>query len=399
MDRTHADDIAALRYTRRPRPSAGRLRRWLYRIQPVSAPRRARRIAARQCPRCGSPQTMPIIAGLVRDPRRLEARYPQGFVWGCLLPPGWLCRRCGLRYQAPFEPPPNRQEPETRTEIGGGMDPRDATPPPERDQLTGLLRWPSLRPALQAALSAQGPTGLLMLDLDELKCVNDEPGMAAGDMLLAEVARRIAGAVPSSDLVARFGGDEFVIVMPGVSGLDAVRDLARRLQAVISQPWTWEDRTLVISASAGVHVAADGETENDAVRATDMALYRAKMEYRFGPHSWTALEATKALRGGSQGQLQVGFQGLIEHVAPGSDVHERALMTSLMPFLDCARRIGQDPAAVLAPIAATAGPRFREAYAALARRSDVTLATFGWSLVELAAGRAYRLNWPGTVSQ
>ncbi len=108
-----------------------------------------------------------------------------------------------------------------------------------------------------------------------------------------------------------------------------------------------------------------------------------------------AREATAALREGTAERLQLAFGRL---VALGLGVDGQArdprdAMISLVPFIDCARRLGLDPAGVLGPIAATGPAWYRETFDAFVRRTDVTLRAFGWTVIETPGGPAYRFSW------
>ena len=107
-----------------------------------------------------------------------------------------------------------------------------------------------------------------------------------------------------------------------------------------------------------------------------------------------AREATAALRERSVDRLRLGFERLVEAEATAKGWDPRDTMISLTPFLDCARRLGADPAALLGPSAATGPDWFRETFDAFVARSDVTLAAFGWSIHETPDGPAYRFAWP-----
>ena len=107
-----------------------------------------------------------------------------------------------------------------------------------------------------------------------------------------------------------------------------------------------------------------------------------------------ARESTAALRERSRERLELGFRRLVEAEAAAKGWDPRDTMISLTPFLDCARRLDLDPIEVLGPIARTGPAWFAETFEAFARRRDVTLAAFGWSLVEAPAGPAYRFAWP-----
>jgi diguanylate cyclase (GGDEF)-like protein/PAS domain S-box-containing protein len=145
------------------------------------------------------------------------------------------------------------------------------------DPLTGLANRTLLRDRLEHALARSerdGPsTGLLFLDLDGFKDVNDRFGHAAGDAVLAELAGRLRAAVRPSDTVARFGGDEFIVVAEAVD-CPAASALGRRLAAAIARPLVVAGAEHRLSASIGV---ALGHEDSDALLAhADAAVYRAK---------------------------------------------------------------------------------------------------------------------------
>jgi diguanylate cyclase (GGDEF)-like protein len=120
-------------------------------------------------------------------------------------------------------------------------------------------------------------TGLLFIDLDGFKAVNDEHGHAAGDEVLRQVARRLAAAVRPGDVVCRLGGDEFVVVVEPVHGEHDLLELAARLIATVGEPIAVARALVRIGASIGVAIGRDGGTDADALFAeADTAAYRAK---------------------------------------------------------------------------------------------------------------------------
>jgi len=155
------------------------------------------------------------------------------------------------------------------------------------DDLTGLANRRGFQRALDRSMPAT--TGLLLLDLDQFKRVNDTLGHAGGDALLVEVAARLRAAVSDRDLVARLGGDEFAILLRGDVDRASTESLARRVEASLAAPTTIEGQPVQNSASIGIAVGPeDGATPSDLLKAADLALYRAKAEgsgrsFRFEP--------------------------------------------------------------------------------------------------------------------
>jgi diguanylate cyclase (GGDEF)-like protein/excisionase family DNA binding protein len=148
------------------------------------------------------------------------------------------------------------------------------------DVLTGLLNHRTFQDRLEAQVAAGEPFGLIMLDLDVFKNVNDAFGHQAGDRLLADIARAIAGASRDVDLVFRYGGDEFTVILPGADGHGSML-VARRLLAAIAAlgeaGGLWSRHGLSISASLGVaSFPTDGGRADDVLLAADRACQVAK---------------------------------------------------------------------------------------------------------------------------
>jgi diguanylate cyclase (GGDEF)-like protein/PAS domain S-box-containing protein len=153
------------------------------------------------------------------------------------------------------------------------------------DPLTGLANRTLLRDRLEHALAGSEregegegeTTGVLFVDLDNFKQVNDVYGHARGDLVLVELAKRLRSAVRPADTVARFGGDEFVVICEAVNEQTAL-SLGQRLQAAIRLPLTVDGVPHGLSASIGV---ALGDRDPDSLIANaDAAVYRAKARGR-----------------------------------------------------------------------------------------------------------------------
>lgn len=150
------------------------------------------------------------------------------------------------------------------------------------DVLTGLANRASLTGRLQEMLRSEGDTklALLALDLDNFKTINDTLGHPAGDAVLINFAQRLRGAVGERDLAARFGGDEFVVVLAD-AGPDQAEAMCRRLLEIIAEPFDLDGQPYHIGLSIGVSVCAtDGKDSETLFRAADIALYRAKNDGR-----------------------------------------------------------------------------------------------------------------------
>jgi diguanylate cyclase (GGDEF)-like protein/PAS domain S-box-containing protein len=154
----------------------------------------------------------------------------------------------------------------------------------ERDPLTGLFNRTTFEERLRHAMAARGEDaqlGVLFLDLDDFKVVNDTHGHAAGDELLAVAARRLRGTLKDGDSVARMGGDEFVVLCRDVSAeeLAAVRD---RVAQVLDQPYELR-RAVRIAPAASVgmaHASELGDGPATLVELADRDMYRRKQARR-----------------------------------------------------------------------------------------------------------------------
>jgi diguanylate cyclase (GGDEF)-like protein len=152
------------------------------------------------------------------------------------------------------------------------------------DPLTGLPNRALLSDRLANALARQARTGecvaVCFLDLDRFKIVNDGRGHPAGDTLLVSLAARLTAAVRPSDTVARFGGDEFVIIIDGVNDARAVLERAQDLIDAMAQPFVLDGEAVHLSGTVGVAVSTGRETGDDLIRNADAAMYAAKGKER-----------------------------------------------------------------------------------------------------------------------
>jgi diguanylate cyclase (GGDEF)-like protein/PAS domain S-box-containing protein len=153
------------------------------------------------------------------------------------------------------------------------------------DSLTGLLNRTRFTEQLSinvARLDRYGtPFTVMFLDLDQFKGVNDSKGHMAGDWLLVEVAARMQTLLGEIDIAARFGGDEFAILLPDAGDREAVGQLAARLVSAMREPFIIEGDMFLIGASIGIAMApSDGIRPDHLLRNADLALYRAKADGR-----------------------------------------------------------------------------------------------------------------------
>ena len=151
------------------------------------------------------------------------------------------------------------------------------------DALTGLPNRAFFHERLlhTVAVRQQAPeeTGLLFIDLDDFKDVNDRWGHDVGDQVLAVVARRIEEAVRAGDVAARIGGDEFALVLTGGVEPTEVREIAERLLREIARPVEVPPATLFVTASVGIALGSDAGT---MLKEADVAMYRAKRQPELG---------------------------------------------------------------------------------------------------------------------
>ncbi|HTT28644.1 MAG TPA: EAL domain-containing protein [Solirubrobacteraceae bacterium] len=180
-----------------------------------------------------------------------------------------------------------------------------------------------VRHAVARTLREAMGMAVLFVDLDDFKTVNDSLGHATGDRVLLEVAKRISASVRAADTAARFGGDEFAILLEDVEDLQAAVETAERILDALSRPIELDDNHLIIRASLGISVVEPG-TATDAdelIRNADAAMYIAKADgkggYRlFEPAMHDRVVARLALRADLQkalerGEFELHYQPLV----------------------------------------------------------------------------------------
>ena len=152
------------------------------------------------------------------------------------------------------------------------------------DLLTGLLNRQGILERLNAELARAGrdqkPVSIVMADLDHFKKINDAHGHLAGDAVLREAASRMRSAVRVYDDIGRYGGEEFLVVLPGCAEEGALQQ-AERLRACISEsPIVTPEALLAVTLSLGVACGVPGQDQRSLLLAADEALYRAKRNGR-----------------------------------------------------------------------------------------------------------------------
>jgi diguanylate cyclase (GGDEF)-like protein/PAS domain S-box-containing protein len=193
------------------------------------------------------------------------------------------------------------------------------------DSLTGLANRRLLVERLEQALRRvpldRKTHALIFVDVDRFKSINDSLGHVTGDEFLVAIAARMRGVVRSHDLLARFGGDEFVVLLEDVGGAEMAVTAARRICGAVKQPMVLPDGyELVASVSIGIALTEPGKTADDVLRDADVAMYDAKARggggvYRvfdqasMGTRSSERLQIEADLRKGlERDELEVHYQ-------------------------------------------------------------------------------------------
>ncbi|RWC77508.1 EAL domain-containing protein [Mesorhizobium sp. M00.F.Ca.ET.151.01.1.1] len=207
------------------------------------------------------------------------------------------------------------------------------------DTLTGLPNRSMFRERLDHALEdvAATPLAIFSLDLDRFKAVNDTWGHPAGDWLLKSVAERLLRCLRNdADMIARFGGDEFVVIQSNSVGIADAEKLAKRIVEAIAKPFRDKSREMHVGVSLGIAVfPADGRDADTLLKNADTALYRAKSEGRnlyrfFEPGMDAAVQARRALEVDLETALprqefDLDFQPIM-NIASGEIIGAEALM-------------------------------------------------------------------------
>jgi diguanylate cyclase (GGDEF)-like protein len=194
------------------------------------------------------------------------------------------------------------------------------------DSLTGLANRARMRAMLDEALSNSANRkegcGLMLIDLDRFKQVNDTLGHPVGDLLLKEVAQRLSAAIEDEGQIGRLGGDEFEALLPGVDEEGRLAAIAEQLIAKVSAPYLIRGNTITIGASIGLSISRPGRTLADSlIKQADLALYAAKGAgrgtYRFFVPQMDAQESERRILENdlrvaiTKGQMRLAFQPIV----------------------------------------------------------------------------------------
>ena len=195
------------------------------------------------------------------------------------------------------------------------------------DSLTGLANRNLLNDRIEQAIAWAKRNGhvmgVMLLDLDHFKLINDASGHSAGDALLKEVAKRLMACVRDTDTVARLGGDEFVIILTDLPQPDDVDQIAEKILSTLSRPAEVAGRDVFVTASIGVSLyPRDGDHGEILLRYADMAMYRVKEHGRnsvrqfvpeMGSTAISRLDMEGAMRRGlERGEFVLHYQPKID---------------------------------------------------------------------------------------
>lgn len=199
------------------------------------------------------------------------------------------------------------------------------------DSLTGLpnrrLLADRMARAVAAAEQSEGRVGLVLLDIDRFKDINDSLGHDHGDELLEQVAERLRGALRDDDVVARLGGDEFAILLPDVGSVRNAERLAHRVRALFGPPFQLGEMRLHVETSVGVACLPDhADDPSSLMRTADVAMYTAK-------HHRTGVAVYSSDEDHSSPSRLVLLGDLHRALDPGDD-HEHGLVLHYQPKLE-----------------------------------------------------------------
>ncbi len=232
-----------------------------------------------------------------------------------------------------------------------------------RDALTGLpnrlLLHERLAQAIAQARRSGRRVGVLFIDLDRFKNVNDTLGHRIGDELLKHVTRALSAALRETDLLARLGGDEFMVIVEDFDDPDVLGRIAQKLQDAIAQPFHIEDHDIYVTSSIGISVYPDDSDDpEELLKHADVAMYRSK---ELGRNTFQYLDADLAQRRAQQHTLETALRAALKdnalklHYQPVLRVSDRAVIgaEALLRWSDPEH--GSVPPQVFIPLAEESG--------------------------------------------
>lgn len=153
------------------------------------------------------------------------------------------------------------------------------------DQLTGLpnriLLYDRIHQACKLAPTIGRQVAIFMIDIDQFKYLNDSLGHQSGDQLLLDLSKRVKGMLQPEDTLARIGGDEFVLVLPDVTHVEQISNLAQNVLRLMRQPFQLDNNKYALTVSMGISIyPTDSSNEEELMRHADLALFKAKQEGR-----------------------------------------------------------------------------------------------------------------------
>jgi diguanylate cyclase (GGDEF)-like protein len=180
------------------------------------------------------------------------------------------------------------------------------------DPLTGLPNRITLHDCMERTVTKWPPGSMCaihFIDLDQFKQINDTLGHTHGDMLLKAVANRLQSVAREADVIARFGGDEFVILQAAITSADQAETLANRVQDALAGSYDLDGHKVVITASIGIASAIEPIDPDQFLRNADMALYRAKTE---GRGTWRWFEGKMETDAQARRNLELDLRQAVE---------------------------------------------------------------------------------------
>jgi len=253
------------------------------------------------------------------------------------------------------------------------------------DALTGLPNRAELTGRLKEAVDAGDPVAVLFLDLDRFKVVNDSLGHHTGDLVLQEAAGRLRRALPEGATAARFGGDEFVVVWPGMSDPSRAAEVAATLGAAVATPIEVDGSQLLLTASVGVVVTdGRGASPSGLLRDADAAMYLAKERGRDRVELFTTSIRTTAVR---RLELETELRAAIQ---------ANELVVHYQPIVDLQSRRTVGAEALLRWHNPQRGLMPTPEFVALAEETGLILNLGGWVLDEAAASLG---AWAGALQE